>query len=192
MVELTFDSPADAGAREHLLDLCFGEDRKQKAAYSLRQGVGPVDGLSRVARQSGQLVGTIQFWPVLVIDMLEGAEIDALLLGPIAVHPDLRSQGVARALLDDSLSRADAKGFTSVLLVGETALYEPFGFKPVRPCCITLPGGRDADRLMVRQNGIARSLPSVGQVVSPGLHREATRATVASSTPNGEALYHIA
>jgi hypothetical protein len=79
---------------ERLLDICFGLGRRAKTSYRLREGERAVDGLSFVAR-AGQveLAGAISYWRVFIGERA----VPALLLGPLAVHPNLQGQGIGRA-----------------------------------------------------------------------------------------------
>ena len=158
------ERPSDAAAIESLLDNVFGSNRKNKASYRLRDGVEPLHGLSRVVRQGNRLVGTVRFWPVRVRDLLAGSHTDALLLGPLAVDPGLRGGGLGSSLMQQALSLAENAGNKRILLVGDAAYYGRFGFVPVLPSFVTLPGGRDARRLLVRQSAALPSLPPVGRV----------------------------
>jgi len=78
-----------------------------------------VPGLSLVVRDPGiEISGSISFWP-LVIGLKKTS---ALLLGPLAVHPDRQGLGIGLALMREGLSRAKAMGHRLVLLVGEEVL----------------------------------------------------------------------
>lgn len=146
-----------------LLDKVFGQNRHEKASYDLRVGVSPIQSLSTVVRQNeGGLVATIRYWPILVKDLIVGTVDEALLLGPLAVDPQLQGSGVGSSLVRYSLEKASAAGFERILLVGDAEYYGRFGFVPVLPSFITLPGGRDARRLLVRQSARVSSLPAVG------------------------------
>ena len=108
---------------EALYDLCFAPGREALSSYRLRDAVAPVAALSRVARDDlGVLGGAIRYWPVRV-----GAA-DALLLGPIAVHPTRQGEGLGAALIRESLAAAEAAGWARVLLVGDAPYYGKFGF----------------------------------------------------------------
>ena len=115
---------ADRPAVGALLDLVFGRDRRNKSSYRLRADKRPCPALSFAARMDGRLVGSVQQTPVAVGDA--GAR--ALLLGPLAVLPELRGQGIGRALLRRSLDAARAAGWPHVFLIGERDYYKPLGF----------------------------------------------------------------
>ncbi len=135
---------------EALLDAAFGLDRRTKASYRLREGSQPVEGLSFTARErgSGRLVGTISFWPLRTFP--EG--VPALLLGPLAVHPDVQRQGLGAALIGHGLMAAARQGHGLVFLVGDAPYYARFGFAPVRPFGrLLLPGPFDPGRLLCRE-----------------------------------------
>ncbi|MEX1147641.1 MAG: N-acetyltransferase, partial [Sphingomonadales bacterium] len=137
---------ADPAQIEAILDRAFGPGREQKTAYRFRDGVDPVDGLSLVARLDGRLVGTIRFWPVLA--EADGGLRDALLLGPIAVEPDLKGLGIGKALMRRGLELARAQGHRLVILVGDFDYYGKLGFYRVSPGTLIFPGPVDEARIL--------------------------------------------
>ncbi len=138
-------TPQDAAAVEHLLDLSFGSDRRSKTSYRLRDGSAPVPGLSLLVRDRGvRLSGTISFWPITI----GGAQSPALLLGPLAVHPDRQKLGIGLELMREGLARARAQGYRLVLLVGDEPYYAKVGFRKVPEGVVTLPGPVNPDRLL--------------------------------------------
>jgi ribosomal-protein-alanine N-acetyltransferase len=80
-----------------------------------------------VGRQDGRIVGYICLWEVA----------DELHVTNVAVHPDLRRRGIARALLQSVFARARASGTRMVMLEVRPSntealpLYESFGFRVV-------------------------------------------------------------
>ncbi len=117
------ETKADYWEVEALYDTCFAPGREALSSYRLRDGIPPVAGLSYVARDAdGILAGAIRYWPIHI-----GA-VDALLLGPVAVHPTRQGEGLGGMLIESSLSQALPLGWTRVMLVGDAPYYERFGF----------------------------------------------------------------
>ena len=138
-------TPRDQDAVEHLLDLSFGTDRRGKTSYRLREGNAAVPGLSLVVRDEGVgLAGTISFWPLAIGE----GQSPALLLGPLAVHPDRQGLGIGLALMREGLARARAQGHGLVLLVGDEPYYARVGFARLPEGLIALPGPVDPKRFL--------------------------------------------
>lgn len=170
--------PEDHPIIEHLLDLSFGSDRHSKTSYRLRDGNSAVPGLSRLVRDPGvNISGTISFWPITI----GTNNVPALLLGPLAVHPDRQNLGIGLALMRDGLARAAAMGHGLVLLVGDEPYYARVGFKRVPEQRIGLPGPVDGNRLLYRAlqpgaldgvSGMARGATSAAFAVPHGTECE--------------------
>ncbi|MBE1296240.1 GNAT family N-acetyltransferase [Phycobacter azelaicus] len=141
MIELKPEQPDDRWEVEALYDLCFAPGREALSSYRLRDGVAPVAGLSLVARDElGILAGAIRFWPVHV------GNVDALLLGPVAVHPTHQGEGLGGSLIRDSLARAFASGWARVMLVGDAPYYSRFGFEKLDG--VLMPPPTNPDRVL--------------------------------------------
>ncbi len=140
----------DLDAIEAILDRAFGPDRHRLTAYRLRDGVAPVEGLSLVARRDGTLVGTIRFWPV-VIEGDDGTQHEVLLLGPIAVEPELKGLGIGKALMREGVARAGERGHALVILVGDLDYYSKVGFARAPAGTIAFPGWVDEARVLYRE-----------------------------------------
>lgn len=135
---------------ECLLDLAFGADRRQRTAYRLREGMDVIPDLSFAAIQDGQLLGSIQCWPV-QLTANDGSMTPLILVGPVAVHPDHQREGIGRRLMAEMLSRADAAGSDPMMLIGDAIYYDRFfGFSASHTGGWTLPGPVDRDRLLAR------------------------------------------
>ena len=146
MFTITTERPEDGPAIEAILDAAFGADRRRKASYRFRDGVAPDPQLRLVARDPADaVIGTIRFWPI-AVENASGRR-DALLLGPIAVNPPLVGKGIGRALIRAGLDMAAQAGHRLVLLVGDAAYYEPFGFVPAAARGFSMPGEKPS-RLM--------------------------------------------
>jgi predicted N-acetyltransferase YhbS len=143
MVTIRNEFTRDAEAREALLDRCMGAGRFRKASERLREGRLPARGLAFVASDRGRIVGTVRLWNVSA-----GPSRPALLLGPLAVHPDHRGCGIGSALMEHALATAKRLGHRAVLLVGDAPYYGRFGFSADATGSLWMPGRYDADRFL--------------------------------------------
>jgi predicted N-acetyltransferase YhbS len=143
MVTIREEKFTDIAAREALLDEAYGAVRFTKTSERLREGRLPADGLSLVAIDHGRLVGTVRLWNV---DAGPGRE--ALLLGPLAVHPQHRNRGIGTTLMRRAIARARLAGHGAVLLVGDAPYYSRFGFFTAPTRDLWMPGRFDRDRLL--------------------------------------------
>jgi predicted N-acetyltransferase YhbS len=143
MLTIRKEDRRDVTAREALLDLCFGNARFQKTVERLREGRLPAYGLAFVAADGGRVVGTVRLWHVLA-----GPSRPALLLGPIAVHPDYRCRGLGSTMVRRSLADATRLGHRAVMLVGDAPYYARFGFSAAATGGLWLPGHYDAHRFL--------------------------------------------
>ena len=132
-----------APARRCSIDLCFGEARFAKASERLREGRLPADGLSFVATERGRLAGSVRLWHVMA-----GPGRPALLLGPLAMHPDFRSRGLGAALMRRAIEDAARGGHRAVLLVGDAPYYGRFGFSAEKTGALWLSGPYEKHRLL--------------------------------------------
>ena len=141
---------ADKPAISALQNRVFGPGRYAKASYRLREGVEPIDALSLVALRDGDntIVGSIRYWPV-VIGPNASAQMDAaLLLGPLAVAPEVQGKGAGLALMKESLRLAAEMGHRLVLLVGDLPYNARVGFSQVPRGRVVMPPPYDPDRLL--------------------------------------------
>ena len=154
--------PKHAPAIEQLLDLTFGHDRHGKTVYRLREAAPAVSGLSFVIEQDGRVVASLRFWPVTLPNHEQ-----ALLLGPLAVLPELSGQGMGRALVRHGMAEARAQGWPAVLVVGEPKYYEPFGFGREKAEHLRLPGWVELPRFQAAELA-PEALDGVEGLINPG------------------------
>ncbi len=136
------EEPADHAAVDALIEAAFGPGRLAKTAERLREGNHPAPGLSVVAREGGRIVGCARMWPVKI------GETPAILLGPFAVDPSMRSRGLGQALVEAVCARAKAAGESLVILVGDAPYFAKLGFERVS-ADVRLPGPVDMRRVLV-------------------------------------------
>jgi predicted N-acetyltransferase YhbS len=143
MVSIRNERPADAAAREALLDAAYGPSRFTKASELLREGRLPAEQLAFVAVERGRLIGTVRLWHIWA-----GPARPALLLGPLAVHPDCRNRGIGSMLMRHALAAAQRLGHGMVLLVGDAPFYGRFGFAADKTASLWMPGRYEPHRLL--------------------------------------------
>lgn len=144
MPEIELQSKGDLQNIEVLLDLAFGKDRFDKAAYGLREGIAALPNLSFVMRDGNDLIATLRFWPVKI------DEKPTLLLGPIAIRSDLQGLGYGITLMKYGLAKARAEGHQRVVLVGDEAYYQRVGFSRNLARDLSMEGQSDEARLLAK------------------------------------------
>ena len=141
---LVVERPMDAALVDVFIDEVFGPGRYAKTAERLREGSTPLPGLSFVCWRNQAPIGCVRQWPI----HIGGAP--AVFLGPFAVDPDARSNGLGAALIVKACDEARQAGHGAVLLVGDASFFSPLGFETVPPGRIQMPGPVDPRRVLWR------------------------------------------
>lgn len=133
-----------SATREALLGRAMGLKWKRKSSQKLRRGRRPSEGLAFVAlSEDGVLAGTVRLW-----DVATGDGRPALLLGPLAVDPSLKSAGIGKALMSHAISEAKRLGHKAILLVGDASYYGRFGFSADKTGALSMPGPYERHRFL--------------------------------------------
>lgn len=135
--------PLHRDAIEQLHRDAFGPGRFARTAFRIREQVGPVEVLSYVALSKGHLAGSVRLSPIKIGDCL------ALLLGPLAVHPDFKNKGAGQLLMERAIEEAAKLDYCGILLVGDYDYYKRFGFQKCAAGAVTMPGPVDPGRLLL-------------------------------------------
>jgi predicted N-acetyltransferase YhbS len=144
-IAIVAETAADIPAREALLDRAMGAKRRKKSSEKLRRGRRPSEGLAFVARDAdGRVVGTVRLWDV---KLGEGGQ-RALLLGPLAVDPSMKSAGIGSALMTHAIAEAARLGHRAILLVGDAPYYARFGISAEKTGSLAMPGPYERHRLL--------------------------------------------
>jgi predicted N-acetyltransferase YhbS len=133
---------SDVAARENLLDVCFGANRRTRTCERLREGRLPAQGLAFTALHKGRVAGTVRLWHV----MAGGAP--ALMLGPLAVDPALHGLGIGAALMNHAIKEARRLGHGAIILLGDAPYYARFSFAADKAASLALPGLFARERLL--------------------------------------------
>jgi predicted N-acetyltransferase YhbS len=139
------EAERDAAAVDRLHERAFGPGRFARTAFRLREGVPHRADLSFTALVGTLLVGSVR---VSQARVGEGA---VLVLGPLTVDPAFEGRGIGAALMARALDAARADGSGVVILVGDAPYYARFGFAPLPPGHLTLPGPVDPARLLAAE-----------------------------------------
>lgn len=144
----------DPAEIERVLDAAFGAGRQGRTAYAIRAGTEWLPALSFAALdEQGELVGTIQAWPVALTDSA-GKAYPLIMVGPVAIMPARQGQGFGRALMAaqaQAIVSVGDRGSTALpqVLIGDAPYYGRFGFTEA-PRGWQCPGPWDPERLLVR------------------------------------------
>jgi predicted N-acetyltransferase YhbS len=143
------ENPGDVVARERLLDAAMGSGRRRKSSEAIRRGRIPAEGLALVARdREGHVIGTVRLWDIQAGVTPESRAVPALLLGPLAVDSGHEGKGIGGALMRAAILEARKLGHGAILLVGDPAYYERFGFSAQKMTTLMMPGPFERHRFL--------------------------------------------
>ena len=143
MFTIVHERPQDAPIIAKLYEDAFGPGRFARTAERLRENNLPLTELCFIAEEEGALAGSVRFWPI------QAGETFGLMLGPLAVQPHRRRNGMGLALINSGLERARKLGASFVVLVGDQPYYSRAGFEVADKGRFQMPGPTDAHRLLV-------------------------------------------
>ncbi len=143
MIRIVPESSAHFDAREKLLDAAFGPPRFTKTSERLREDRLPAKGLAFSALDDGRLIGTLRLW-----NISAGTGRPALLLGPLAIDGERRSEGLGARMMWHAIGHAQHLGHKAILLVGDAPYYNRFGFSTDLTERLWLPGPVDRNRFL--------------------------------------------
>ena len=139
------ERPSDDDRIAALQRLAFGPGAYARAAFRVREQAPHDRSLSFVTEADGEPIASVRLTPIRV-DERRG-----LLLGPLVVDPGHTNLGYGKALMRLALEEARRAGCPFVLLVGDAPYYAPFGFRPLPPGRVRMPGPADPARLLVAE-----------------------------------------
>ena len=150
-------------AVEMLLDAAFGPDRFTRTAYMIRGTGTPIAALSFAAVEDGVLVGSIQCWPIALVDD-DDRQIPLVMVGPVAVAPNRQGDGIGRSLVAQVLDAAATSELDDTLmLIGDPDYYGRFfGFSAERTARWAAPGPVERHRLLARGNAVPDAVGMLG------------------------------
>lgn len=136
------ETPSDDPAVAALHRAAFGPGAYSRAAFRVREQALHERSLSFLTELNGAVIASVRMTPVAV----GGAT--GLFLGPLVVDPPSKGLGFGKALMRRAVAEARKAGWRFIILVGDAPYYAPFGFKPLPPGRVVLPGPVDPARLL--------------------------------------------
>ncbi len=118
------ETAADHDAIRNVNDEAFGGTLEGKLIDAIRASDRYVPELSLVAVSEGQTLGHVISS---YVDVEPGAR-RVLQVGPLAVLPAHQRRGIGTALMEETIRVADARAEPLLLIEGNPAYYERFGF----------------------------------------------------------------
>ncbi|HYC65267.1 MAG TPA: N-acetyltransferase [Reyranellaceae bacterium] len=166
-LRLVRERARDDEAIEEMTEAAFGPDRHHKTVYRLREGVPPIKELCFVAIDAkGRMVASIRNWPILI-----EKKWPAVLLGPLAIAPELRGLGYGKALMWHSMAQSRMLGHSRIILVGDPEYYNQFGFRRDLALNIQLPGWVEERRFLALELVAGSMIGVHGMIGQPKLRR---------------------
>ena len=143
-MDVRLQGDADNQDVASLMSVAFDGEHSSRAVWHLRPRE-PVKSLCLVALRNNKICGSLRFWEVMVCGHRQ------LLLGPLAVQPDLRGKGFGHALVVDGLRRAQQHNqWDFVLVSGDPDYYPKFGFAHTQEGQFIWPGDLLPNVLQIR------------------------------------------
>jgi putative acetyltransferase len=118
------ETPADHDAIRALVDEAFADRITSKIVDGIRASDRFVPELSLVAVYKGQSLGHVISS---YVDLVPGTR-RVLQVGPLAVVPSHQRHGIGSALMEETIRVAEERGEPLLLIEGNPAYYERFGF----------------------------------------------------------------
>jgi len=127
VVQIEPADPGDVESIESVLRAAFDDGPEAELVAVLREDNTLRVGCSTVARAGDDIVG----YSAVSSAEIDGAPaVELAVLGPVGVLPDHQGQGIGTALVRSTLRACKRSGCDAVVLTGDPAFYDRFGFEP--------------------------------------------------------------
>ncbi|RPJ23900.1 MAG: N-acetyltransferase [Chloroflexi bacterium] len=134
-----------------VLRAAFPTDAENRLVDALRANGKAI--ISLVAIQNGQVLGHILFSPVSITPPSRATppnEAKGIGLAPVAVRPDVHSQGIGSGLIREGLRLCAELGYDYCVVLGDPKYYQRFGFERASQFGVQNEYGADHAFMMIR------------------------------------------
>jgi putative acetyltransferase len=121
------ETSTDYRAVAQINNLAFGRENESQLITKIRLSNFYIPELSLVAEVDNIVVAHILFS---YIELVGEEKLQVLALAPIAVHPQFQKQGIGSALIKSGLEKAETRGESLVIVLGDPQFYSRVGFVP--------------------------------------------------------------
>ncbi len=125
-MKIRAEEPRDIPEIHAVNQSSFSTEAEAQLIDALRNEGVPL--ISLVAEDDEGVCGHIAFTPVAIKGENPGKRLAGL--GPMAVSPTRRKQGVGRLLVEEGLKACQKAGYDAVVVLGHADYYPRFGFVP--------------------------------------------------------------
>jgi putative acetyltransferase len=126
----------------------FPTDAESKLVDALRANGKAT--ISLVALNGDQTVGHILFSPV---STAPSSEAKGIGLAPVAMRPDVQTQGIGSRLIEEGLRRCHQLGYDFCVVLGNPRYYQRFGFQKASHFGLQNEYGVDDEFMVIRFSG---------------------------------------
>ncbi|QSG08951.1 GNAT family N-acetyltransferase [Halapricum desulfuricans] len=127
MVDIEPAATADRETIHAVLAAAFGDETEAELVDVLREEGTLREDCSVLARVDGEPTG---FAAVSDADLPDAPGVDVAVIGPVGVVPDRQGEGIGSELVRTAMRCCVRAGCAAVVLEGDPAFYERFGFEP--------------------------------------------------------------
>lgn len=142
--------------REAFWNLYQSGSSEHLVLHNLRKSINYVHELDLVIINDGQILGHIILSKAKIVN--DKDEHEVLCVGPFAVLSEFQNKGIGSKLISHSIKQVKILGFNGIILFGNPAYYQRFGFKNAKEYGISTKDGQNFDPFMaleLRENGLA-------------------------------------
>ena len=130
MLTIRAEKNEDYATIYEIHSLAFGRPNEAKLVEAVRESDNFNPQLSLVAVKGDRVVGHLLFSPLVI--QTKRKEIPALVLSPVAIHPEFQKHSIGSELIRQGLNKCEEMGHKAVIVIGYPAYYPRFGFSPAR------------------------------------------------------------